>query len=215
MIRFGFLRGFGTVNLWLSLAWGTTIVCGLVLLLNYGTRPGLSPTPPGNWPADSALSFSETTPTVIMFTHPHCPCTRSSLAELERVISNCEDRAAFNVVAFEPIDAPDEWFNSPIAEKAQEILGHEVHWDADGCEARRFRVRTSGHVVAYGSDGQLIFSGGVTGSRGHEGSNSGRDKLTAQIQTSAVDDEQTGPSSFPVYGCSLVDGSEMTDDARQ
>lgn len=215
MIRLGYLRDFGITNLGLSLAWGLIIASGLVALLNYETRPGAQPTQPARWPADSALSISTVKPTVIMFTHPHCPCTRASLAELERVVSTCEKEAEFQVVAFEPTDADDRWSDSAIAEKAKAILGREVHWDHDGCEARRFQVKTSGHVVAYGTDRQLMFSGGITVSRGHEGNNSARNQLTARLRARDVDSgDEAGPLNFPVYGCSLVDGTEMTPDAR-
>jgi hypothetical protein len=90
-----------------------------------------------------------------------------------------------------------------IEEQARALAGVEVRVDPDGIEAKRFHVRTSGHVVLYGCDGRLRFSGGITGSRGHSGDSEGRQSVLACLRN-----EQTAQRSAPVYGCPLFGDEE-------
>ena len=70
--------------------------------------------------------------------------------------------------------------------------------DIDGALAKRFSIQTSGHALLYDSDGKLLFSGGITGGRGHAGDNEGRQTLTSFLE------DGTSPSATrPVYGCPL------------
>jgi hypothetical protein len=57
--------------------------------------------------------------------------------------------------------------------------------------------------VLYNSDGQLLFSGGITGARGHEGDNAGEDLVIAGLNGQNVGFQHT-----PVFGCSLQDQCE-------
>jgi hypothetical protein len=70
--------------------------------------------------------------------------------------------------------------------------------DRNGVEARRFGAGTSGHVVIYGGDGRLLFSGGITGARGHVGDNVGLERAIASLRA----DSPTCARS-PVFGCLL------------
>ena len=49
--------------------------------------------------------------------------------------------------------------------------------DISGDEARRFGAATSGEALLYSPSGKLLFHGGITPSRGHEGGSVGRDAL--------------------------------------
>ena len=71
--------------------------------------------------------------------------------------------------------------------------------DAGGGESRRFGALTSGHVLLYGRDGRLLYNGGVTGGRGHEGANAGL-SLAEKLLRSGGE-----PASQPIYGCALND----------
>ena len=53
--------------------------------------------------------------------------------------------------------------------------------DDDGAEARRFGAETSGQTLLYDEHGALLFSGGITGARGHAGDNAGRASLVALL----------------------------------
>ena len=75
--------------------------------------------------------------------------------------------------------------------------------DDDGAEARRFGVETSGQTLLYDARGALIFSGGITGSRGHAGENAGAAALAALLTRGAA--AQRGAD---VFGCPLFAAGE-------
>jgi hypothetical protein len=52
--------------------------------------------------------------------------------------------------------------------------------------------------MLYGSEGNLLFSGGITAARGHEGDNAGRSAIISCLTKSEAERNQT-----PVFGCSL------------
>lgn len=54
--------------------------------------------------------------------------------------------------------------------------------DRDGAELSRFGFRTSGDTRLYAPDGALVFHGGITASRGHEGDNPGQSAVLAAVQ---------------------------------
>jgi len=53
--------------------------------------------------------------------------------------------------------------------------------DADGAEANRFGAETSGHTLLFDFGRRLLFSGGITDSRGHTGDNAGESAIVALI----------------------------------
>jgi hypothetical protein len=85
---------------------------------------------------------------------------------------------------------------------AAEIPGVRVAADPGGASARRFAGRSSGHVVLYAPDGHLMFAGGVTPSRGHDGDSVGLEALRDAAFGRPLDRVVTR-----VFGCSLPTGS--------
>jgi hypothetical protein len=71
--------------------------------------------------------------------------------------------------------------------------------DVSGQEAKLFGAKTSGDVLLFGANGNLIFAGGITASRGHEGDNNGADAMLKAID----DSRRATVSTTPVFGCSL------------
>jgi hypothetical protein len=133
-----------------------------------------------------------------LFAHPQCPCTRATVGELDRIAARCRDRV--HVIAFflsEP-DLGESWTHTTLWSQAAAIPGVDVRADVHGAIARRFGVCTSGHVLLYAADGQLVFEGGITDSRGHAGDNPGEDFVVTAILAGT-----TKSSSTPIYGCSL------------
>jgi hypothetical protein len=70
--------------------------------------------------------------------------------------------------------------------------------DDDGVEARAFGAATSGQTLLYDRNGRQQFSGGITGSRAHQGDNAGRQSLLALLN--GGHNVRTGTN---VYGCPL------------
>jgi hypothetical protein len=97
-----------------------------------------------------------------------------------------------------PADADDEWLMSDTMQRAKALAGATVFVDRGGVEARRFGAATSGTVKWFDSAGQCLYSGGVTVSRGHEGSNIGSDAIDGLLRGG------TAPVyGLPPFGCRL------------
>ena len=91
--------------------------------------------------------------------------------------------------------------------RAAAIKGVTVVQDSEGVEAERFHAATSGYTLLYGSDGRLLFSGGITGARGHAGDNAGRSAIAALLTA-----EGAPTGTTPVFGCSLLGSAGPQDD---
>ncbi len=98
-----------------------------------------------------------------------------------------------------PADFGEAWEKSDLWSSAADIPGVSVATDDKGVEARRFGSKTSGQVALYGAEGELLFSGGITGSRGHSGDNEGRTAILSLLATGKTERAKT-----PVFGCPLV-----------
>jgi hypothetical protein len=72
--------------------------------------------------------------------------------------------------------------------------------DEGGREGSRFAVGTSGGVVLYDTRGRLLFRGGITAARGHEGDSFGQERIASLLTTGAAD-----RADAPVFGCALED----------
>ena len=152
------------------------------------------------FPARSALTLAADVPTLILFAHPHCPCTRASLRDLAGLLASLPHRVAVMVVFTLPPGVPPHWERGALWQEAAAIPGTRVVTDQDGREAGRFGVKGSGHVLLYQPSGQLVFSGGITPSRGHEGDNPGRAAIISLVLRGRSPVNRT-----PVYGCPLLE----------
>jgi hypothetical protein len=135
-----------------------------------------------------------------MFAHPHCPCTRASIGELAVLMTHCQNQIKACVVFFQPKGSSQDWPHTDLWRSAAAIPGVTVRPDEDGIEAKCFQATTSGHVVLYDAQGKLVFSGGITSSRGHAGDNAGRSEIMQWLRY-----ETAAGSETPVFGCSLLD----------
>jgi hypothetical protein len=138
-----------------------------------------------------------------MFAHPHCPCTNASLEQLLHVLAAAAARVDCHVVFTIPESAGDDWEAGSLLRRVEEVAAIKLDRDHRAEETRRFGVATSGHVLLFDPDGRLIFSGGITSSRGHEGDNVGTDAVIELLNgmTPARD-------LAPVFGCPLLDDHE-------
>ncbi len=183
--------------------WVVLLAGGWYILQCYQATPGSRGCVPEQWPAESKLTLDRTQPTVLLFAHRNCPCTRATLQELEYLLPNADGRCRAIVVLLAPGEAMLDRVGGNIEAQARALPRTEVRIDANGIEARRFRVRTSGHVLLYGSDGRLLFSGGITAGRGHAGDSAGRRAVLARLSK-----QEIGRETAPVYGCSLFNEEE-------
>jgi len=185
------------VLIWLSL-----VGAGMAYVWRHALTPGQAAQAPGGWPAASALRPAGDRTTLLMWCHPRCPCTRASLEELAELVQRTKGRAFVQVSFVRPPGCSEEWVHGALWRQATAIPGVRVVVD-DGSEARRFGVRTSGQTLIFGQDRHLLFSGGLTASRGHVGESEGLAAATRLARAGAGRFETT-----PVFGCALLTPKE-------
>lgn len=151
------------------------------------------------FPHDSAIQRARDQPTLLFFAHPQCPCTRASLHELDRLLAETQNKVSVVVVFTLPKGVPAGWEDGDLWQSAATMPGVRVFRDEGGRGANRFGVKGSGHVLLYDLSGALLFSGGITSSRGHEGDNPGRAAVISFILSGHALVSRT-----PVFGCSLL-----------
>lgn len=180
---------------------GWLLLCafGLVALAAKAGKSGENADAPATWPVSARVPKGAGRPTLLLFAHPRCACTRATMRELDRLLARAKDKPDVTVVL------------APGGEPPGSVAGARVFRD-DGTEAARFGAKTSGQVLVYGRDGRLLFNGGITPSRGHEGDSRGAD-LALRALTPANGGTGTGTgtvtapassSSADVFGCAIA-----------
>jgi len=182
----------------LATLWLSGVVSGLWVVWAYENRPGADANPPQRWPAHTALVPATDRPTLVFVAHPQCTCTRASLNELAEVLARTPAHPRTYVLFLRPLVFDAGWEKTGLWRSASALPDATLIRDDDGVEARRFGVETSGQTLLYDGRGTLIFSGGITGSRGHEGANAGEASLVSLLTRGQAD--RTGTS---VFGCPL------------
>jgi hypothetical protein len=179
-------------------AWGLAVAAGHLLLIAHVARPGDGGAPLGWWPADSRIDDDPDRPELLIFLHPRCPCSRSSVEELAEALDGVRDRVAVHAVLLR-YDERRDGAGGDLGRLVERRLGVRATPDPGGEESLRFGVATSGHVLLFGVRGDRQFSGGITPSRGHRGINAGREAIRSLLQFG-----QAGSPSHPVFGCPLT-----------
>jgi hypothetical protein len=197
-----------TVYVALSVVWLIGTGFGLSRLWVYESTAGEGARRRGAWPANSPLSRPAGRGALLLFAHPHCPCSRATLDELEFLLDRAPGRADVRVFLFAPAGSAPGWEGGDLWDRAAALPGARPLRDEGGRIARLFGARTSGQVLLYDAEGRLEFSGGITPARGHGGANRGRDSVLALLTGAGG-----AAAEAPVFGCPLAgpDGDEGDD----
>ncbi len=194
------------IAIFIGLALWLSIVSGATILLNrYSNTPGDEQPAPASWPKDCSIPFDSARPTLLMFVHPHCPCTRASLGELERLLAEVPTPPNVQVVWVKPAGTPSDWHRTDLWRDVSSIRDLRVYTDDGGIEAQRFHAETSGQTLLYSPDGGLKFQGGITLARGHAGDNPGLAAVRELLQQG-----HSNRKNNPVFGCGLLDAQCQT-----
>ncbi len=113
-------------------------------------------------------------------------------------MAQSQGRVRAYVLFTTPAGSAEDWEKTDLWQSAAEIPGVNVVKDSEGIEARLFNAATSGQTVLYDTRGQLLFSGGVTGSRGHFGDNAGQGAIISIVNAEMPEQTETS-----VFGCPL------------
>lgn len=183
--------------------WLGLVSAGFAVLADYTSRPGRMEAPPAEWPVSAAVAPNRGGFTLLMFVHPHCPCSRASLHELFVLMRDAPPNVAVHLFFAQPDGFPDAWVEGHLWRWAGRMPGLTRHIDRGGREALLFQAHVSGCVVLYDAEPAPRFHGGITPGRGHQGDNRGRtavlDFLWGRVP---------GSRRAPVYGCELHDERE-------
>ena len=91
-----------------------------------------------------------------------------------------------------------DWIDGPVLRNASSIAGVRVVLDPGGRFAARLGATTSGHVLVYGADDALLFSGGITAARAHEGDAPGQNAIVRALYGKTPPIHRSA-----VFGCGL------------
>jgi hypothetical protein len=202
--------------------WFGSAATGLWVLWAYENQPGASAHALARWPADSGLAHDTDRPTLVMLVHPQCVCSRASLTELAEILARARTRPRTYVLFLKPRGFADGWEKTDTWRAAAALPDVTVVRDDEGATAERFGAVTSGQTFVYDAHGGLVFSGGITGSRGHTGDNAGRAAVVALLNREGPTYVAQGFSpaeagrpkglryeqlTTSVFGCSLFDAA--------
>ncbi|HEY9718533.1 MAG TPA: hypothetical protein V6C69_13765 [Trichormus sp.] len=184
----------------LAAVWLILAILGFCGYQLYENAPIETKAKQSQWPAHSGLYLAKTGYTLVMFAHPRCPCTGASVSELARLLARCPERISAYVLFLRPAGVAPDWDKSDLWSRCAHMPGVSVLSDDRGLESANFNATVSGETLVYAPDGRLIFSGGITASRGHEGDNLGRSAIER-----AVNQHESTYATTPTFGCSLLD----------
>ncbi len=183
--------------------WVACAVTGFVLLADHATQPGETLVTPSVWPAKAPFTAPDERGTLLVIAHPQCPCTRATLAELSSALRGNTSPPRIEVVLMATQEGLPLALRGDLDARIGALPDAHVILDPGARDAKQFGALTSGHVLLYAADGTLRFSGGITGSRGHEGGNAARFALTEALASLSL--ALSDPQVAPVYGCPLAD----------
>jgi hypothetical protein len=178
--------------------WGVVAIAGYWFGIDYAATESSVQSPPDQWPAESDISRDPALPTLLIFIHPRCPCTRASVSELDRLLARHPGQMTVFGIVFRPAEMHPDWAQTSTVSHLKAIPGVKVLEDDHGVYRRLFRISTSGECLLYDTNGKLTFHGGLTVARGHEGSSQGQESLSALLLNQECDGH-----TAPVYGCPL------------
>lgn len=121
--------------------------------------------------------------------HPLCPCSSASLQLLKRATK--EFLSGARVTAY----FVGNEVHSKNTSIARTIPHATVKYITETESAQRFGEATSGQVFVW-KQGQLVFSGGLTDSRGEEAAGSAYQTLLKQVEGQSKE-----PMVLPTFGC--------------
>lgn len=171
----------------------SALAYGVYSLEKYNFTPG------AQHPAPKQLAASDRF-TLTVFVHPMCSCSQATLKELAKIEARLKQKIQTTVV-IDTSDAESDNAISQFEERVRSLVSAKIVQDIDGKIAASFGAETSGQTVLYSTAGKLLFQGGITRSRGHEGDNDGEDEIVRLVLKQTEASAQIAQT--PTFGCKI------------
>ncbi len=183
------MRRFATV--FAVLLWVLCLSYGFDRAMRWESTPGAS----GNAPTHIDLDRKDSRWLLVMVAHTECPCTKASLANLQRILAQYPNQITCRIL----FCGPQAYAHSPAKNisLAESIEGVSLEFISEQQAANQYGAATSGQVYLYSPERKLMYSGGITLGRNAEGDCAGVSAVGSLIETGG------GDSSLPVFGCAL------------
>lgn len=189
------------MKVWLFGSWILILAIGVGAFAQFSYTPGQAADASTAWPSLSRLQPAENQPELLVFLHPKCACSHATLKDLGSILPEIGSRAKVRVI-FNDLGDPSLLEESHSYEMAKEMAsesgGIEIVKDPNGVESKLFGVKTSGQVFLYDEQAKLVFSGGLTPSRGHEGESQGAIAVMSWLNSKKIQWQTSN-----VFGCSM------------
>lgn len=121
------------------------------------------------------------------------------MGELNEIMAQVNSKLHVIIVFVTPKNPNNSWKSTSLWQAAKLIPNAQIILDEGGKIANQFGAQTSGQVLLYDKQGQLVFSGGITRARGHAGDNPGKSRVISFINEHKLENQNT-----PVFGCALI-----------
>lgn len=193
--------GFDT-NTRLVGTWIVIVILGLGMLARHEFTPAPLARAAEVWPIQMPFALDSSRSSLLIFMHPNCPCSQASMVEFARLITRVGTNVSAHVIVYSWLNEPGDSRQSGAWKAASILPGVMLHEDENGSLARQFNVTTSGHVLLYDRAGGLLFSGGITGSRGHSGDNAGLAAIINLIESGSTEAQPIATTD--VFGCAIL-----------
>jgi hypothetical protein len=212
-------KNFVYCSLWLA-----AVVWLFGQMMGYESQPAPAAVVAQSWPDQTAAQRISGKYSLVVFIHPHCPCSRATLDTISRLITHHEKVLSTTLFFVLPDDVSRDWAKTDLYQRAQELVSAGVKIDSAAIEANRFGGTTSGQALLYSPNGSLVFSGGLTDARGKFGESASE----WQINSLLLGDKAQGKNlnvyldknlatsmakNLPVYGCALTNGDRAEPEA--
>ncbi len=135
---------------------------------------------------------------VVMALHPKCPCTRTTLAELERLLAIESQSTRCTFLVSMPSNQSLSWIDTDTTSFAKNLPNSFLVIDVDSKVSHQLGLKNSGALLVVQSDGTISFSGGITSGRTCSVKNPGSEAVLALIRREPLQDITT-----PTFGCVL------------
>jgi hypothetical protein len=182
-----------------GIVWAIIVGVGLTKLYDYEFQSEPRAEMINRWPANSSIQTDDKKFHLVLALHPHCPCSRATLNELASIMTKARGSLSAYILFVKPPKFSEQWVKSDLYNTALRIPDSHVFIDENSKESRLFKATTSGQTFLFNDQGELLFSGGITSSRGHEGDSIGKSAIMDILQNKVTHVMQQPPA----FGCFL------------